>query len=167
MTDAKTNAKHIPFFGGALVGNGPLWTGRRPRGVPLVTVMSAAEATRMRPRSAHSVIVSIRDPGTPPVPLDARWAAVLRLELADISWGGEGDPTAESLAEQAEALVAFVHAHRRAPLIAFNCHAGVSRSRTAAAVVCEHYSWPYEWYALHYAWEAALRTAFSLVCPQT
>ncbi len=166
MTDAKANATRMPFFAGSLVGNGPTWTGRRPRGVPLITVMSAAEATRMRPRSAHGVIVSIGDSGTPPLPLDARWAAVLRLELPDISWGGQGDPTPESLAEQATALVAFVLKHQRAPMLAFHCHAGVSRSRTAAAVVCEHFKWPYEWYALHYSWEAALRTAFACHAPQ-
>ncbi len=123
--------------------------------------MSAAEATRTRPRSAHGVIVSIGDPGTPPVPLNPRWEAVLRLALSDISWDGTSDPTPESLAEQATALAVFVDTHREAPLIAFHCHAGVSRSRTAAAVVCEHYAWPYEWYPLHYSWEAALRTAFS------
>ena len=154
------DVRRSPFFAASLVGNGPTWTGRRPRGVPLVTVMSAAEATRTRPRSTHGVIVSIRDPGTPLLPLNSRWEAVLRLELPDISWGGHGDPTAESLAEQAAALVAFVHEHRRAPMLAFHCHAGVSRSRTAAAVVCEHYAWPFEWYALHYSWEAALRAAF-------
>lgn len=114
----------------------------------------------MRPRSAHGVIVSIRDPGTSPVPLHPRWEAILRLELADISWDGKTDPTPASLTEQATDLVAFIHAHRAAPLIGFHCRAGISRSRTAAAVVCEHYGWPYDWYPLHYSWEAALRMAF-------
>lgn len=161
MNDAKTNALRFPFVADALVGNGSRWTGRRPHGVPLITVMSAVEATRMRPRSAHGVIVSIRDPGTLAAPLDTRWEAVLRLELSDTSWDGKHDPTPEGLAEQATALVAFVRAHRTAPMIAFRCHAGISRSRTAAAVVCQHFAWPYEWYSLHYSWEAALRTAFN------
>lgn len=155
------DVSHFPFFAAALVENGPRWTGRRPRGVPLITVMSAEEATRMRPRSAHGVIVSIRDPGAAPIPLNPRWEAVLRLELSDISWSGKNDPTPESLAEQAAALATFVHAHRKAPLIAFHCRAGISRSRTAAAVVCRHYEWPYDWYPLHYAFEVALQSAFA------
>lgn len=160
MTDAKTNARNMPFFAGSLVGNGPLWKGRRPRGVPQILVMSAPEAAKMRPRSARGVIVAIRDPDTPPVPLNARWADVLRLELPDVSWDGQRDPTPESLASQARALIAFVEKNRRAPLIAFHCHAGVSRSRTTASVVCEHFGWPYDWYALHAPWQTALRTAF-------
>lgn len=161
MTDAKTNARRMPIFASTLMGDGPTWVGRRPRGVPQILVMSAPEAAKMRPRSARGVIVAIRDPDTSPVPLNTHWSDVLRLELPDISWDGQHDPTPESLAPQASALVSFVHKHRSSPLIAFHCHAGVSRSRTAAAAVCEHYKWPYEWAALHYSWEAALRTAFS------
>lgn len=111
-------------------------------------------------RQAHP-IQSMCDPGTLLIPLNPRWEAVLRLELSDFSWDGKNDPTPESLAEQAAALVALVHAHWKASLIVFHCHAGISRSRTAAAVVCQRYGWPYEWYPLHYAWEAALRTALA------
>lgn len=96
-------------------------------------MMSADEATRMRPRRTPGVIVSVRDPVSAPAPLNSRWKAVLRLELADLSCDGLNDPFAEGLAEQAAASVALVHAHRKSPLIAFHGHAGISRSGTAAA----------------------------------
>ena len=144
-----------------LTGDGPTGKGRRPRGVPLVLVLSAAEATRLRPRSARGVIVSIRDPGTPPIGLNSRWSDVLRVEIPDLSVDGRSDPTPESLSTTACAIADFVHAHRGAPVIAFHCHAGVSRSRTVASVVCEYYGWPYEWYALHYALKGALVRAIA------
>lgn len=116
----------------------------------------------MRPRSAHGVIVAIRDPDAHPVPLNSRWADVLRLEVPDITMEGQRDPKPESLAAQAGKLVAFVHAHRKAPLVAFHSNAGVSRSRTAASVVCNHYGWPYAWSAPHDPWAFAIRGAYAL-----
>lgn len=160
--DARSNASRMPFARAGLVNDGPLWHGRRPRGVPMVMVMSALEAARVRPRSARGVIISIRDPDARPVPLTSRWAAVLRLELPDIWRENQPAPTQESLAKQAEALVAFVHAHRRSPLIAFHCRTGVTGSRTAASAVCQHFDWPYEWKALHHPWALAIRLAFLL-----
>jgi predicted protein tyrosine phosphatase len=155
------NSDNWGLLAGALYGDGPTWKGCRPRGVPLVLVLSAEEALQLRPRSAHGVIVSIRDPGSTPVALDSRWEDVLRVELRDLSVNGRNDPTPESLAPQARAIADFVHNHRQAPLLAFNCHSGMSRSRTVASVVCEHYEWPYEWFRLHHALRSALETAFA------
>lgn len=148
-------------FGSELLNNGPTWKGPRPPGVPRVLVLSAREATTLRPRGSRSVLVSIRDVGTSPTLLRGRWAEVLRLEVVDIAYDPRFDPSSDSLAPQAQAIREFVERHRKAPLIAFNCAAGISRSRTVAAVVCRHYGWPYRWHALHYTLEAALLRAFS------
>ncbi len=102
------------------------------------------------------VIVSLRDPGTRPIWLSSSWARVLRVEIPDLSVDGRSDPTPESLSPAARSILEFVYENRRAPAIAFHCHAGVSRIRTVASFVCDLYKWPYEWYAMHHALRPAL-----------
>lgn len=130
-----------------LMGDGPRWKGPRPRGIPLVRVMSREEAVSARPRSG-GVIVSIWDPGMEPPVLSSRWKAVLQLEIDDVDLYGNLDPGAD-IRGPGEGIANFVKSHRRAPLIAFHCHAGVSWSRSAAAAICEAYEWPYRWTVLH------------------
>ena len=127
--------------------DGPLWEGRRPRGVPLVRVLSRDEAVRARPVS-RGVVISIRAPGMEPPRLSSRWKAMLSLEIEDVDLQGNLDPGVDMRAP-AEAIAAFVQSHRRAPHILLHCHAGASRSRSAAAAICEAYGWPYRWTVLH------------------
>lgn len=130
-----------------LMGDGPRWKGPRPRGIPLVRVMSREEAVLARPRSG-GVIVSIRAPGMEPAALSSRWKAVLQLEIEDVDLRGNLDSDMD-IRGPGEAIANFVKSHRQAPEIALHCHAGVSRSRSAAAAICEAYGWPYRWTVLH------------------
>lgn len=127
--------------------DGPLWQGRRPRGVPLILVLSRTEAVLARP-IRRGVIISIRAPGTEPPRLSPNWKAVLSLEIEDVDLNGKLDPEVD-LRTPAEAIAAFVRAHSRAPQILLHCHAGASRSRSTAAAICESYGWPYRWTVLH------------------
>jgi predicted protein tyrosine phosphatase len=127
--------------------DGPLWEGRRPRGVPLVRVLSRDEAVRARPLS-RGVVISIRAPSMEPPRLSSRWKAVLSLEIEDVDLQGNLDPGVD-LRAPGEAIAAFVQSHRRVPQILLHCHAGASRSRSAAAAICEAYGWPYHWTVLH------------------
>lgn len=127
--------------------DGPLWEGRRPRGVPLVRVLSRDEAVQAKPFS-RGVVISIRAPGMEPPLLSTQWKAVLSLEIEDVDLHGNLDPEVD-LRGAADAIAAFVHLHRKAPQILLHCHAGVSRSRSTAAAICNAYGWPYQWTILH------------------
>lgn len=132
--------------------DGPLWEGRRPRGVPLVRVLSRDEAVRTKP-VRRGAVVSIRDPGTAPPALAAGWPAVLSLEIEDVDLHGN---VGHSVDAPAAAIAAFARVHRRAPLILIHCAAGVSRSRSVAAGICEAFGWPYQWTVLHQPLYAAV-----------
>lgn len=127
--------------------DGPLWEGKRPRGVPLVRVLSREEAIRARP-VRDGVMISIRAPGIEPAELPSGWKAVLRLEIEDVDLHGNVDSDVR-LEGPAQAIAHFVQCHRRARQIVLHCHAGVSRSRSAAAAICIAYRWPYRWSVLH------------------
>lgn len=139
--------QEISLIERALMGDGPQWKGPRPRGIPLVRVMSREEAVFARPRSG-GVIVSIRARRMEPAALSSRWKAVLQLEIEDVDLHGNLDPDVD-MRGPAEAIANFVKSHRQAPEIALHCHAGVNRSRSAAAAICEAYGWPYRWTVLH------------------
>ncbi len=127
--------------------DGPRWKGRRPRGVPLVRVLSRDEAGRTKPVRL-GVVVSIRAPGMELPELLSGWQSVLSLEIEDVDLHGNLDLGAD-VHEPAAAIATFARAHRRAPHILIHCHAGVSRSRSVAAAICEYFDWPYRWTILH------------------
>lgn len=131
---------------GILSEDGPPLKGRRPRGVPLVLVLSRAEAVLLKPDS-RGVVISIRAPRTEPPQLSSRWKAVLSLEIEDVDLHGNLDSGVD-LRAPAEAIAAFAHSHRKAPQIVLHCHAGASHSRSAAAI-CDAFGWPYRWTVLH------------------
>lgn len=130
-----------------LADDGPRWTGRRPRGVPMVRVMDRDEAARARAMQT-GVVISIRAPGMEPADLASGWPAVLSVEIEDVDLHGEFD-TAFDLRPAAEAIAQFVWAHRRARHLVVHCHAGVSRSRSVAAAICDTFGWPYHWTVWH------------------
>lgn len=130
-----------------LAEDGPRWHGRRPRGVSLVRVLSSDEAERAR-AARRGVIISIRAPGMEPPELSGGWKSVLSLEIEDVDLYGNLDPGVV-VHGPAAAIAAFARTHRRAPQILIHCHAGVSRSRSVAAAICEAFGWPYHWTVLH------------------
>ena len=130
-----------------MVNDGPLWDSRRPRGAPAVRVLSRDEAVRAKPRR-RGVLVSIRAPGVEPPKLLPGWKAVLSLEIEDVDLHGNRAAGVDVRA-QAAAIATFVRTHRSAPLILLHCHAGVSRSRSVAAAICDALGWPYRWTVLH------------------
>ena len=127
--------------------DGPHWGRRRPRGVPLVRVLSRDEAVRAKP-VRRGVVISIRAPGMEQPELLSGWKAVLFLEIEDVDLYGNLEPGVD-VRVPAAAIAAFVRTHRRAPQILVHCHAGVSRSRSVAAAICEAFGWPYRWTVLH------------------
>lgn len=76
------------------------------------------------------------------------WKSVLSLEIEDVDLHGNLEPGVD-VRLPAAAIAAFVRTHRRAPQMLLHCHAGVSRSRSVAAAICEAFGWPYRWTVLH------------------
>lgn len=143
-----------------LAYDGPRWTGRRPRGVPVVRVMDRDEAARARPVQS-GVVISIRAPCMEPAALAPGWQAVLSVEIEDADLHGQLD-TAFDLHPEADAIAQFVCAHRGARHLVVHCHAGVSRSRSVAAAICDTFGWPYHWTVLHKSLYDALAAALRL-----
>jgi rhodanese-related sulfurtransferase len=140
-----------------LASDGPTWTGRRPDGVPVVRVCSAREARDLR-ASRRGIVISLRDRGTEPVDLQPGWRAVLRLEVPDVEFSGtlaSGEDVSGAAAEIARCL----RSHPRATPIVLHCAAGISRSRSTAAALCDTLGWPYKWTVLHAPLYAAVRAA--------
>jgi predicted protein tyrosine phosphatase len=140
-----------------LAGDGRLATATHARGVPDVRVCSAPEAARLRP-SRRGVVIAIRDPGAAPIALRPGWRAVLALEVPDVDSLGDLAPTVD-LGPTGDAIAAFVVEHHDAVRVVLHCHLGVSRSRSAAAAICDAFKWPYRWTALHEPLYAAVREA--------
>lgn len=127
--------------------DGPRWQGRRPRGMPRIRVMSVTEAKRLRPKKG-SVVVSIWTPHVPRSSLRPGWVDTLSLTVEDVDeWGNVSEEA--PLDEPARQLAAFIVKHQRAPEIVLHCLAGLSRSRSAAAAICAHFHWDYQWTVLH------------------
>ncbi|MBW7933990.1 MAG: dual specificity protein phosphatase family protein [Gemmatimonadaceae bacterium] len=104
------------------------------------------------------MVISIRAPGMEPADLAPGWPAVLSVEIEDVDLHGQLDP-AFDLRPAADAIAQFVCAHRRARHLLVHCHAGVSRSRTVAAAVCDAFGWPYRWTVRHQPLYDALAAA--------
>lgn len=129
----------------------------------MVLVLSSDEAVRAKPRP-RSVVISIRDPGVEPPDLLQGWKAVLSLEIEDVDLHGNLSPGADVRA-QAAAIATFVRTHRHAPLILLHCRAGVSRSRSVAAAICDAFGWPYRWTVLHRPLYDAVTACLRTTCP--
>jgi predicted protein tyrosine phosphatase len=128
--------------------DGPTWSGRRrPVGVPLVRVMGDSEVRDAR-ASRAGVVIAIRAPGARVVPLRSGWHAVLEIEVPDVDVYGNLGPGAD-VSPAAREIAAFLRAHHDAPSILVHCRAGLSRSRSVAAALCESRGWPYAWTVLH------------------
>lgn len=93
-------------------------------------------------------MISIRAPGMEQPVLRSGWKAVLFLEIDDVDVHRNLEPGVD-VRLPAAAIADFARTHRRAPQILVHCHAGVSRSRSAAAAICEALGWPYRWTVLH------------------
>ena len=140
--------------------DGPARGVPRASTVPEVLVCSAAEALKMR-ATAMGIVVAVRDPGTPAIPLKAGWKDVLSLEIPDVDFHGRVDPGWD-LAVPTREIAQFVRRHAAATRILLHCHLGVSRSRSIAAALCEQRQWPYAWTVLHQPLYEAMRTALQL-----
>lgn len=142
-----------------LRSDGPTWTGRRPAGVPVVRVMGISELwDTQTPR--RGLLVSIRSPGVEPPRLPEWSGTVLRLEIEDVY----ADATLREGADMqtpAAAIARCVLDHPKARAITYQCQAGVSRGRSAAAAVCDHHGWPYRWHAFHQPLYHAVRAAMA------
>ena len=110
-----------------------------------VVVMSASKAARHR-ESASTAVISIRGARDPEIPLSTKYRAVLRLAFDDISAFADHSTDDASISdEQAHSVAAFVRAHADADTLLLHCAAGVSRSRSMAAAICDVRGLPYEW----------------------
>jgi predicted protein tyrosine phosphatase len=140
-----------------LAGDGRLSTVVVVRGVPDVRVCAATEAAGLR-SSGRGIVIALRDPGTVPIALRSGWKAILSLEVPDVDPWGEL-ATNEDLAPTGDVIAAFVVENRDVERVVLHCHLGVSRSRSAAAAICDVLHWPYRWTVLHEPLYAAVRDA--------
>ena len=108
---------------------------------------SAVEAQKIR-ATRTGIVIAVRDPGAPRIPLKAGWHDVLALEVPDVDANGVADP-AWNLDEPARLIARFVGTNEVATRILLHCHLGVSRSRSIAAALCAQRGWPYAWTVLH------------------
>ena len=112
-------------------------------------VLSAPKVERYSP-AAGEVLISIRTPGSQRPTLRSGWQAVLHVEFADTGPFAPLHDAGEGLSEEIAAeILDFVATHRLCRRLVVQCHAGVSRSRSLAAVIAELYGLPYRWTALN------------------
>ncbi len=132
-----------------------------------VRVLSAPKVAAYRPLPGE-VAISIRGRTERPTALSPRFAGVLSLVFEDTgafapyAVNGSGNPEAITAA-QADAVAAFVHAHRAARGLVVHCTAGVSRSRSLAAAVCSALGLPYRWIVVNDDVYRAVLQAFARV----
>ncbi len=131
-----------------------------------VVVLSASKAARHRP-SARTAVISIRGARDPEIALSTRYRATLRLVFEDVSIVAE-DPTDDGSisAAQAASVAAFVRQHADAGTLLLHCAAGVSRSRSMAAAICDVLGLPYQWTVLNDDVYRRVRTAMLEQAPR-
>jgi predicted protein tyrosine phosphatase len=114
-----------------------------------VRVMSASKASRYTP-GANEVAISIHSTAERPAALSRKFRDILSLvfddtcEFADYTIHGHDNPTSIT-SELADAVAAFVNRYRDASALLINCAAGVSRSRSMLAAICNALELPYTW----------------------
>ena len=114
-----------------------------------VVVLSASKAARHRP-SALTAVISIRGARDPEIPLSTRYRAILRVVFEDVSIFADHTPADGSISEaQAASVAAFGREHADAGTLLLHCAAGVSRSRSMAAAICDVLGLPYQWTVLN------------------
>jgi hypothetical protein len=125
-----------------------------------MSVLSASKVARYRPAPGGEVCVAIRSHGAASVPLLAGWVAVLAVECDDTGPYAAASLNARSLSgDDAVAVLRFVARHRHLQRVVIHCAAGVSRSRSVAAVLAETFGLPYRWTAFNADIVAAMRGA--------
>lgn len=121
---------------------------------PRVTVMNQFEAQQYTPQD-HEVCISITSDANMafaprPAILSDKFEDILRLEFDDVAVQQVGDETATSISkEQSVKVVEFVQRHLDKKHLVIHCFAGISRSRSIAAAICQHFALPYKFTALN------------------
>jgi len=124
-----------------------------------VVVMSASKAARHRP-SARTAVISIRGARDPEIPLSTRYRPILRLVFEDVFIFADHPADDSSVSEaQAASVAMFVREHADADTLLLHCAAGVSRSRSMAAAICDVLGLPYQWTVLNDDVYRRVRTA--------
>ena len=109
-------------------------------GTPDLVLLSRDKAARYEARGVE-VCISITDPETPHVQLSPSFAAVLRLEFADVAT--VDDPQHRAFAaEDADRILEFVARWSHAERVVVHCVGGASRSPAVALGLCDRYGWP-------------------------
>ena len=130
-----------------------------------VVVLSASKAARHRP-SARTAVISIRGARDPEIALSTRYRAILRLVFEDVSMYADHPADDSSLSEaQAASVARFVCEHADAGTLLLHCAAGVSRSRSMAAAICDVLGLPYQWTVLNDDVYRRVRTAMLELAP--
>ena len=130
-----------------------------------VVVLGASEAARHRP-SARTAVISIRGAKDPEIALSTRYRAVLRLVFEDVSIFADHPADDSSISkEQAASVAMFVREHADAGTLLLHCAAGVSRSRSMAAAICDVLGLPYQWTVLNDDVYRRVRTAMLHLVP--
>jgi predicted protein tyrosine phosphatase len=112
-------------------------------------VLSAPKVQRYAP-TGDEVLISIRSPGDPAPRLKDGWRAVLSVVFADTGpYAAPHAGQAGLTREIAYDILDFVEAHRACRRMTIQCHAGVSRSRSLAAVLADLFALPYKWTAVN------------------
>ncbi len=129
-----------------LAGDG--YTGTLPEdqsGVLQVRVLSAPKVRRYRP-GPDEVLIAVRSPGAAAMPPLPDWHDVLEIVFDDTGQYATPRPESQMLSMNAARIIlAFVARHRCRRRLVLHCDAGVSRSRSLAAVISELEALPYRW----------------------
>lgn len=132
-----------------------------------VRVMSAPKAAAYKPRS-NEVAISIRGASERATSLSLRFLDVLELvfddigEFANYVRDGLDNPNSITSA-QADAVATFAYTHRDAKVLVVHCTAGVSRSRSLAAAVCDGLHLPYRFSVVNDDVYRAVSQAFARI----
>lgn len=95
-------------------------------------------------------MILIRGAEDTEITLSPRYRGVLRLVLEDTSEFADAALDAATItAEQAAAVASFVRADADADALLLHCQAGVSRSRSISASICDVGGRPYQFTAIN------------------
>lgn len=132
-----------------------------------IRVMSAPKAAAYKPK-ANKVAISIRGLSERATSLSSRFLDVLELvfddigEFANYVRNGLDNPNSITPA-QADAVATFAYTYRDAKVLMVHCTAGVSRSRSLAAAVCNALRLPYRFTVVNDDVYGAVLQAFARI----